>query len=93
MSKKAKHTSQAAPAPKKEKLQKRSVVKEPNLFVWTLLLFGAAFLIHVVLNMTVNKAPKVVIDEGLYTNIARSLAWDGELAFRGQPINYPYLLY
>lgn len=34
-----------------------------------------------------------MIDEGLYTNIARSLAWNGTLAFRGQPIDYPYLLY
>ena len=57
------------------------------------LLFGAALLIHALLNMLVNKAPRFIIDEGLYTNIARSLAWDGELAFRGQPINYPYLLY
>lgn len=58
-----------------------------------LLLFLIAFAVHTFLNMLVNKGPKVVIDEGLYTNIARSLAWKGELAFRGQPINYPYLLY
>ena len=58
-----------------------------------LLLFVIAFLVHTLLNIAVNEAPKVVIDEGLYTNIARSLAWDGELAFRGQPVNYPYLLY
>ena len=93
MNKKTKCTPQAVSAPRKEKLPKGSSVKEQNLFTWTLLLFGAAFLIHAVLNILVNEAPKVVIDEGLYTNIARSLAWDGELAFRGQPINYPYLLY
>ena len=56
-------------------------------------IFAVAFVIHAILNILVNKGPKVVIDEGLYTNIARSLAWKGELAFRGQPINYPYLLY
>ena len=58
-----------------------------------LILFSASFVIHTILNIVVNEAPTVIIDEGLYTNIARSLAWDGELAFRGQPVNYPYLLY
>ena len=56
-------------------------------------LFAAAFLVHVVLNMIVCKAPKMVIDEGLYTNIARSLAWEGKVAFRSQPVEYPFLLY
>ena len=57
------------------------------------LLFFISFLLHSLFNILVNESPKVVIDEGLYTNIARSLAWRGELAFRGQPVNYPYLLY
>ena len=57
------------------------------------LLFLFSCIVHILLNIAVNEAPKIVIDEGLYTNIARSLAWDGELAFRGQPVNYPYLLY
>ena len=56
-------------------------------------MFAVSFIIHVILNCLVNNCPKVVIDEGLYTNIARSLAWEGKLAFRGQPVNYPYLLY
>ena len=56
-------------------------------------LFALSFLLHTIFNILVNEGPTVVIDEGLYTNIARSLAWDGELAFRGQPVNYPYLLY
>ena len=93
MGKRAKNTSPVAPALKKTRLQRESTDKKRTPFMWTLLLFGAAFLVHVVLNMAVNKAPKVVIDEGLYTNITRSILWDGELAFRGQPINYPYLLY
>ena len=93
MDKKAKNIPQKAPAIKKIRQQQRSTAKKRDPFMWTLLLFGAAFLVHVILNMVVNKAPRFIIDEGLYTNIARSLAWDGELAFRGQPINYPYLLY
>lgn len=58
-----------------------------------LVLFLISFVVHTILNIWVNKSPKVVIDEGLYTNIARSLAWNGTLAFRAQPVNYPYLLY
>ncbi len=61
----------------------------PGIFV----LFAVSFLLHCVLNCLVNHCPKVIIDEGLYTNIARSLAWEGKLAYRGQPVNYPYLLY
>ena len=68
--------------------------KAPKIsFSSVILLFAASFLLHTVLNILVNESPKVVIDEGLYTNIARSLAWEGKLAFRGQPVNYPYLLY
>ena len=93
MGKKSKKQSGKAPAQGKISARGVSVAIERNPVLWVLLLFGAAFLVHVVLNMAVDKAPKVVIDEGLYTNIARSLAWDGELAFRGQPVNFPYLLY
>ncbi len=60
---------------------------------WVPLLAVASFVVHVVLNVLLISNPTVVIDEGLYTNIARSLAWEGELAFRAQPINYPFLLY
>ena len=66
---------------------------EQNQARWILLLFLVSFFVHAVLNIVVKEAPTVVIDEGLYTNIARSIAWDGELAFRGQPVEYPYLLY
>ena len=93
MGKKTKHIPKKAPALRKDPARGISASIDRNPFAWALMLFGAAFLVHVFLNMAVNEAPKVVIDEGLYTNIARSLAWDGELAFRGQPINYPYLLY
>ena len=58
-----------------------------------LFLYLISFLVHCVLNIVVNEGPTVIIDEGLYPNIARSLAWDGEVAFRSQPVNYPYILY
>ena len=58
-----------------------------------LILYAVSFLIHSVLNILMKETQTVIIDEGLYTNIARSLAWKGELAFRAQPVNYPYLLY
>ena len=62
-------------------------------FSRVILLFVASFILHTILNILVHENATVVIDEGLYTNIARSLAWEGKLAFRGQPVNYPYLLY
>ena len=58
-----------------------------------LVLWGVAFLLHLILNILLKGNQTVVIDEGLYTNIARSLARDGRLEFRAQPVNYPYLLY
>ena len=83
---------------KKPELKKQqeivASVKKPQWsFSNVILLFAASFLLHTILNILVNQSPTVVIDEGLYTNIARSLAWEGKLAFRGQPVNYPYLLY
>ena len=58
-----------------------------------LLLFCVSFALHALLNVLLKKAPNYFIDEILYTNIARSLAWEGKLAYRSQPVNYPYLLY
>ena len=92
MGKQTKNTASKRIASKTIK-QKVSASKKQNTFLSILALCGIALIVHLFLNITVNEAPKVVIDEGLYTNIARSLAWDGELAFRAQPINYPYLLY
>lgn len=57
------------------------------------LIFALSFAVHTALNLLLIKAPTITIDEGLYTNIARSLTWEGELAFRAQPVHYPYLLY
>lgn len=49
--------------------------------------------LRAVLGVLLHESQTVSIDENLYTNIARSLAFDGSLAYRAQPTNYPYLLY
>ncbi len=71
--------------------EKQDAFKRMRFYV--LLLFVVSCVLHTALNLLIRSDPTVVIDEGLYTNIARSLAWDGELAFRGQPIDYPFLMY
>lgn len=58
-----------------------------------LLIFLAAAAVRAILALLCREGPLVVIDEGLYTNIARSIAFEGRVAFRGQPVSYPYLLY
>lgn len=62
-------------------------------FLYLLLLYVASFLVHVILNIAVTGGPTVVIDEGLYTNIARSIAWEGKIAFRSQPVDYISIFY
>ena len=63
---------------------------------WRVRLIGwylAISAVYILLAFLLRRAPIVIIDEGLYTNIARSLAWEGKIAFRGQPVPYPYILY
>ena len=56
-------------------------------------LYAGAVLIRVLLTLLFRPAPSIVIDESLYTNIARSLADTGKPQYRAQPISYPYLFY
>ena len=44
------------------------------MFLYVLFLWTVSFLLHSGLNFMMINGPKVTIDEGLYTNIARSLA-------------------
>ena len=62
---------------------------------WTglMILFLTAVIIRSILVFILRNGPTVIIDESLYTNIARSLFYDGKLEYRAQPINYPYLFY
>ena len=65
--------------------------KKRGLFL--ALIFASAALIRILLSFLMLHGPIVVIDESLFTNIARSLAWEGKLLYRGQPVKYPYVLY
>lgn len=56
-------------------------------------LFAAAFCVRFLLSVCVHRAPVVTIDESLYQELAKALAYGDGLAYRRQPINYPYLLY
>lgn len=58
-----------------------------------ILLYLASAALFSVLAILLRDTPNIVIDESLYTNIARGLAGNGSLTYRGQPVNYPYLLY
>ena len=62
---------------------------------WTglMILFLTAVIVRSILVFILRNGPTVIIDESLYTNIARSLFYDGKLEYRAQPINYPYLFY
>ncbi len=78
---------------KNEEVSMKKEQTGTKLLTPVLILWALSFLIHAVLNVLIKETQTVIIDEGLYTNIARSLAWKGELDFRAQPVNYPYLLY
>ena len=62
---------------------------------WTFLIFLylGAVIFRAIMAVLLRDGPIVVIDEGLYTNIARSIAFDGQIAFRRQPVLYPYIFY
>ena len=73
-----------------------SEFKQNTANTWVLrvaLIYVIACAIYAVLAVFLREGPIVIIDESLYTNIARSLAWEGKIAYRGQPIDYPYILY
>ncbi len=94
MAKQKTEKQELAKTPSPQKLKPDSITdKAIQIAPKVVILFAVSFIVHVIVNCLVCQYPKIVIDEGLYTNIARSLAWEGKLEFRGQPINYPYLLY
>lgn len=67
--------------------------KQKNNFSVLVGLVFVAIVLRSVLAIAFRNGPTVIIDESLYTNIARSLFNAGKLEYRGQPINYPYLFY
>lgn len=56
-------------------------------------MFLLSVLVRYFLSYYTSAGPTVYIDEGLYVNIARSLAAQGEVMYRAQPVSYVYLLY
>ena len=58
------------------------------IFLW-----AASVLIRFLLAFIYRQGPTIIIDESLYTNIARSLAAGEGIAYRSQPIPYLYIFY
>ena len=67
----------------------------PLMKPWIILLamFAISVAVRYGLSCALSAGPTVYIDEGLYINIARSLASEGRVLYRAQPISYLYLLY
>ncbi len=62
---------------------------------WGILLvfYAVAVLVRFCCALLLAGGPTVYIDEGLYINIARSIFNAGEVLYRGQPVDYTYLVY
>lgn len=80
-------TPSAAGAP----LSRRSGALEPTLVL--LLLFAISASLRYLISLNVSNGPIVYIDEGLYVNLARGLAFDHALTYRAMPTSYVYLTY
>ena len=58
-----------------------------------LVLYVLGFIFRFTLSLIILQGPTVQIDESLYINIAKSLAAGEGIAYRSQPVPYPYILY
>lgn len=85
------HSSHKAKKSYLRQTQLDRFIQKPWLVLLTLYVVSVA--IRSILAFTMSTNPTVFIDEGLYINIARSLFHDGTVMYRGQPIEYVYLLY
>lgn len=56
-------------------------------------LYFAGVAVRFILALCFRHGATILIDETLYINIAKSLALEGEIAFRSQPVPYLYLFY
>lgn len=77
---------------KKKITQKRTLWYSKPKYVIPFI-FTFSVLIRFFCSYCFSAGPTVFIDEGLYINIARSLATQGQVLYRAQPISYVYLLY
>lgn len=78
---------------KKNAVSTRSIIPEKPSFKHLAVVYLVICIVRFVLAAIYTHGPVVMIDESLYTNIARSLRDSFSLAYREQPIDYPYILY
>lgn len=78
---------------KKAAAPSKSLTAKPIGAGYVIGLYLAACIVRIVLAQLFTDGPVVMIDESLYTNIARSLRDSFTLAYRGQPVDYPYIFY
>ncbi len=57
------------------------------------LIMAVTFVVRAIGSMLFRHFPTLVIDENLYTSLAKDLLEGFSVGYRGQPIDYPYLLY
>ena len=77
-------------------MAKGKTIKKEEVKHVRLILFGmwaVSVLVRFVLARIFRHGPTVIIDESLYTNIARSLAAGEGIAYRSQPVPYLYIFY
>ncbi|MBO2517579.1 MAG: hypothetical protein CW338_09995, partial [Clostridiales bacterium] len=86
----------AARHPGKGSLPEKGAVKSISAgkgLLPVLLIAAAVFAVRFVCALFLRTGPNVLIDENLYTSIAKSFSTDLSVFYRGHPVDYPYLLY
>lgn len=58
-----------------------------------LVMYLVSVAVRFLLALLYTHGPTVIIDENLYTSIAKSLAFEGKIAYRRQPVDYFSILY
>lgn len=72
---------------------KKNLISGKKPVTMLLMLYSATVLVRFLLALVTSMYPTVEIDEFLYYNLARSIATEGKLLFRGQPADYSFILY
>jgi uncharacterized membrane protein len=74
-------------------MEKNSVRKKQGIWGTVLLIYAGCVIIRSVMAYLTTAFPTVGIDEFLYSSLARAIATEGRLLYRGQPAIYTYLIY
>ena len=67
--------------------------RQNRCLLFLLCLYACVVLVRYLLALATSSFPTVGIDEFLYYSLARSIATEGKLLFRGQSADYAYILY